>query len=274
MPEFTRDGATIHYTDTGIPHDRPGAATIFFGHGLLFGGWMFGHQIASLKNDYRCVAIDWRGQGASSAPAGGYDMDTLAGDAMALIGELGVGPVHYVGLSMGGFIGQRIAARHPELVRSLTLLDTSSGPEDPDKVRQYRLMGAAYRVVGIGPLRKAVLPLMFGPDFLADPANRPLLGDWEQRLRSCPRAGIARAVKGVADRASVESEVGSITVPTLVIVGADDAATPPPKSRRIAELIPGARLEQVSHCGHSATVEQPETVTGLIREFLDSTARR
>ncbi|MCX6479110.1 MAG: alpha/beta hydrolase [Mycobacterium sp.] len=161
MAEFTRDGATIHYTDTGIPRDRPGAATIFFGHGLLFGGWMFGPQIASLKNDYRCVAIDWRGQGASSAPAGGYDMDTLAEDAIALIGELGVGPVHYVGLSMGGFIGQRIAARHSELVRSLTLLDTSAGPEDPDKVRQYKLMGAAYRFVGIGPLRKAVLPLMF-----------------------------------------------------------------------------------------------------------------
>jgi 3-oxoadipate enol-lactonase len=274
MAEFTRDGATIHYTDTGVPHDRPGAATLFFGHGLLFGGWMFGPQIASLKNDYRCVAIDWRGQGASSAPDGGYDMDTLADDAMALIGELGVGPVHYVGLSMGGFIGQRIAARHCELVRSLTLLDTSAGPEDPDKVRQYKLMGAAYRFVGIGPLRKAVLPLMFGPDFLADPANAPLLSDWEQRLRGCRRAGIARAVKGVADRASVESEIGSITVPTLVIVGADDAATPPPKARRIAELIPGARLEQVSHCGHSATVEQAETVTGLIREFLDSTTRR
>ncbi len=274
MAEITRNGATIHYTDTGIPRDRPGAATVFFGHGLLFGGWMFGPQIGSLKNDYRCVAIDWRGQGASSAPADGYDMDTLADDAMTLIGELGVGPVHYVGLSMGGFIGQRIAARHPELVRSLTLLDTSAGPEDPDKLRRYKLMGAAYRLVGIGPLRKAVLPLMFGPDFLADPVSAPLLQDWEQRLRDCRRAGIARAVKGVADRASVESEIGSITIPTLVIVGDDDVATPPAKARRIAELIPGARLEQVSHCGHSATVEQPETVTGLIREFLDTTARR
>lgn len=165
MPDFTRDGATIHYTDTGIPTDRPQAATIFFGHGLLFGGWMFGPQIAALKSDYRCVAVDWRGQGASSAPGGGYDMDTLAADAMALISDLGVGPVHYVGLSMGGFIGQRIAARHSALVRSLTLLDTSAGPEDPDKVSQYKLMATAYRFVGIGPLRNRVLPLMFGPTF-------------------------------------------------------------------------------------------------------------
>jgi pimeloyl-ACP methyl ester carboxylesterase len=91
--------------DTGPPGDRPEAATVLFGHGLLFSAWMFHHQIAALRAQFRCVAIGWRGQGESSASNGGYDMDTLTADALALIGLLGVAPVHDVGLSMGGFVG-------------------------------------------------------------------------------------------------------------------------------------------------------------------------
>lgn len=271
MAEFRRGDAVIHYTDSGLPEGRPDAETVFFGHGLLFSGWMFGPQIADLSADYRCVTIDWRGQGGSSACARGYDMDTLSADAVALITHLGVAPVHYVGLSMGGFIGQRIAARYPDLVRSLTLLDTSAGPEDPDKAGQYKMLGAIYRLTGIRPLRKKVMPLMFGPTFLADPAGAPVIGEWERRLGACRRAGISRAVRGVADRAPVESEIGSITAPTLIIVGADDAATPVHKSRRIAELIKDSRLEVIPDSGHTSTLEQPEAVTRLIRDFLTRT---
>ncbi len=270
MAEFHRDGALIHYTDTGAAEGRPDAPTVFFGHGLLFSGWMFHPQIEALRESYRCLTIDWRGQGGSSAVRHGYDMDTLAADAAALIGHLGLAPVHYVGLSMGGFVGQRIAARHPQLVRSLTLLDTSAGPEDPDKIGQYRKLGAIYRVTGVRPLRKKVLPLMFGPAFLADPANAALIAEWEQRLAQCRRAGISRAVRGVTDRAGVDAEIGSIPVPTLVLVGADDVATPVAKSQSIAAKIPGARLEVIPDCGHTSTLEQPARVSRLIREFLDS----
>lgn len=268
MPSFTRDGATIHYTDTGTPDGRPDAPTVFFGHSLLFSGWMFGPQIAALRSQYRCVAIDWRGQGDSSASKDGYDMDTLAQDAVALIGSLGVAPVHYVGLSMGGFIGQRIAARHGDLLRSLTLLDTSAGPEDPDKVGRYKLLARVYRLTGITPLRGAVLPLIFGPAFLADPTGKPVLDEWERRLRRCRRSGISKAVLGVANRTPVEDEIAAISVPTLVIVGANDVTIPPPEAQCIAERIPGARLEQIPACGHTSTLEQPDTVTGLLRDFL------
>lgn len=270
MAQFHRGDAVIHYTDTGLPDGRPDAGTVFFGHGLLFSGWMFGPQIADLSADYRCVAIDWRGQGGSAACARGYDMDTLAADAAALIRHLGVAPVHYVGLSMGGFVGQRIAARDPHLVRSLTLLDTSAGPEEPANARQYKLLAAVYRLTGIRPLRKSVLPLMFGPAFLSGPASAALRQEWERRLGRCPRSGISRAVRGVAERAGVEAEIGSITAPTLVVVGADDAATPVAKSRRIGELIPGSRVAVVPDCGHTSTLEQPAAITRLIRGFLST----
>jgi pimeloyl-ACP methyl ester carboxylesterase len=268
MPTFARDGATIHYTDTQAPADRPDVPTVFFGHGLLFSGWMYHPQIAALEDEYRCVAIDWRGQGESTATKDGYDMDTLADDAVALIEALGVAPVHYVGLSMGGFVGQRIAARRPELVRTLVLLDTSAGPEDPDKVKRYKLLGRIYRVTGMPPLRKAVLPILFGPSFLADPANKDVIDEWERQLKRRRRTGVSKAVMGVADRLPVENEIGRITAPTLVIVGADDAATPPHKSERIAEGIRGARLEQIPDCGHTSTLEQPGAVTRLLQNFL------
>ncbi|WP_156689431.1 alpha/beta fold hydrolase [Mycobacterium sp. Marseille-P9652] len=268
MPTFDRDSAAVHYTDTGSPPGDPRAATIFFGHGLLFGGWMFRAQVAALRDRYRCVTIDWRGQGDSAPAAGGYDMDTLTDDAGALIDVLGVGPVHYVGLSMGGFVGQRLAARRGELVRTLTLLGTSASPEDPDKARKYRLMASVYRLTGISPLRRAVQPLMFGPRFLADPGSQPVTDEWADRLRRCRRPATSKAVRAVADRRGIENELGRIAAPTLVIVGEDDAATPPPKSRRIAELIDGARLVQIPECGHSTALEQPERVSALLGEFV------
>jgi 3-oxoadipate enol-lactonase len=267
MPTFHRDGAAIHYTDTGAPAARPDAQTVLFGHGLLFSGWMFHRQIAALETEFRCIAIDWRGQGDSTAKRG-YDMDTLTADALALIGQLDIAPVHYVGLSMGGFVGLRIAARRPELIRSLTLLDTSAGPEDPDKVTRYKLLGLIYRLTGVSPLRNTVAPLMFSPATLNDPVKRQMIDEWEGRLKQRKRSGVSKAVMGVANRLPVEDEIARIAAPTLVIVGADDVSTPPVKSQRIAERIPGARLEQIPDCGHSSTLEQPEVVTALLREFL------
>lgn len=266
MPRIDVNGATIAYTDTGAPTE--GAETIVFGHGLLLSGWMFHPQIEALRSRYRCIAIDWRGQGDTPATLDGYDMDTLAADAVALITTLGVAPVHWVGLSMGGFVGQRIAARHGELLRSLTLLDSSAEVEDPEKVGRYRLMALMYRVTGPVPLRRAVAPLMFGKTSTADPNSKALIDEFVQRLNRCDRAGIAKAVRGVTDRAPVVNEIPAITVPTLVAVGAEDVATPPAKSQLIASLIPGARLEVIPAAGHSSTLEQPDAVSALLSEFL------
>jgi pimeloyl-ACP methyl ester carboxylesterase len=108
------NGAQLHYSDVGS-----GQRTVVFGHGLLWSGEMFTPQIDALSDRFRCVAVDWRGQGRSAVTDSGYDMDTLTEDLAALIEHLGIAPVDYVGLSMGGFIGMRLAARHPELVRSL-----------------------------------------------------------------------------------------------------------------------------------------------------------
>lgn len=268
MPTLTRGAALIHYTDTGAPPEKPDAPTIVFGHGLLFSGWMFEPQVKALAHEFRCVTVDWRGQGESNAPAGKFDMDTLSLDAIALIEHLDVGAVHYAGLSMGGFVGMRIAARRPELLRSLTLLDTSAGPEDPDKVSRYRLLARVYRLIGIKPVKKQVLPIMFAPSSLADPAFAAVVDEWVARLAKAKRSGMTKAIHGVTDREPIEGELGAVTAPTLVIVGQQDAATPVHKAELIAARIDRARLEIVEACGHSSSVEQPARISQLIGDFV------
>ncbi len=268
MPTIYIRGMVIGYTDTGAPDGMPDAPVVVFGHGLLFGGWMFRPQIEALRDQYRCVTIDWRGQGETPATPGGYDMDTLTADAVGLIAALGVAPVHWVGLSMGGFVGQRVAARHGELLRSLTLLDTSAGAEDPVKARERGRLAWFQLLFGIKPVLGKVKPLLFGSAFLADRANEDVLAEWLRRLRRSPRSAIRKAVLGVAGRSAVDAEIGGITAPTLVVVGADDRATPPAHAERIAALIPGARLRVVADCGHSCTLEQPTAISGLLAEFL------
>jgi 3-oxoadipate enol-lactonase len=268
MPQLHVDGATIHYTDTGAPRERPDAPTVVFGHGLLFSGWMFRAQVDALRTQYRCVTIDWRGQGATPATRGGHDMDTLTGDAVAVIESLGVGAVHYVGLSMGGFVGMRIASRHGHLLRSLALLDTSADPEPRFSAVKDIAMAGVYPFVGVEPLMPFVRPIMFGPAFRRGQGSKPIVAEFRERLGQGDRWGISKAVFAVARRKPIYDELDKIGVPTLVIVGADDRATKPDKARRIAARIPNARLEVVPDSGHSSTVEQPAAITALLEKFL------
>jgi pimeloyl-ACP methyl ester carboxylesterase len=268
MPTIDVRGTAISYTDTGAPAGRPDATAVVFGHGILFGGWMFRSQVEALRDRYRCVTIDWRGQGDTPSAPAGFDMDSLTGDAVGLIDALGLAPAHWVGLSMGGFVGQRIAARHGDRLRSLTLLGTSADT-DPPATRLEETLLAWFQVpFGITPLLGKVRPLMFGPAFLADPASAGVVEEWLRRLRATPRSATRKAVLGVVGRAAVAGEIGRITLPTLVAVGADDQTMPPARSERIAALIPGARLRVVADCGHSSVLEQPDVVSRLLAEFL------
>jgi 3-oxoadipate enol-lactonase len=270
VPVVRLDDAEVHITDTGPPPGRPDAPAVVFGHGLLFSGQMFAPQVAALRDDFRCVTVDWRGQGDSPAAPDGYDMDTLLGDLVGVLDHLGLGAVHYVGLSMGGFVGMRLAARRPERVRTLTLLDTSAGPEDRLNTVRYRLMAGVYGLVGIGPLRRPVTRIMFGRTFLAGPRAEDVVRDWAAVLARNDRAGTRRAIRGVTDRSAVTPELPRISAPTLVVVGDEDVATPLDKAEAVADAIPGAQLVVVDGAGHSSTIEAPEAVSRLLRTFLDA----
>jgi pimeloyl-ACP methyl ester carboxylesterase len=264
MPFLQVNDTQLYYEDTG-----PGESgeTIVFSHGLLWNTELFSHQIQALKGRYRCISWDHRGQGRSAPDRRNcIGMELVWQDAVALLEALAPGPVHFCGLSMGGFVGMRMAARRPDLLRSLLLLETSADPEPEENVGRYRLLTMATRALGPGAVAPRVMPILFGKTFLEDPGQAAQRARFVEVLSA--RRDIWRAVNGVIDRAGVRGELGRIHAPTLILVGDEDVATTPAKARRIHEKIAGSRLVEVRGAGHSSSVEQPGAVTGAIEEFL------
>lgn len=263
MPIMRVNGAGLYYEEHGTSSE-----TIVFAHGLLWSCRMFDKQVAVLKDRYRCVAFDFRGQGQSEVTRDGYDMETLYEDAAALIEALGCAPCHFLGLSMGGFIGLRLAARRTELVKSLMLLETSADAEPSENIPKYKQLNLVARWLGLGLMVDRVMPIMFGQKFLTDSARAEERREWRQRMSSNHRLGITRAVTGVIARKSVQDEIGKIRVPTLIIVGDQDVATVPANSQRLHEGIAGSQLVIIPGAGHTSTVEEPIAVNAAISEFL------
>jgi 3-oxoadipate enol-lactonase len=262
------NGTTLHVEDSG-----PGSSgeTIVFSHGLLWDTSLFAAQIAALRSRYRCIAWDHRGQGKSAADHRScFGMELVAQDAIALLEALDVGPVHFCGLSMGGFTAMRVAARRPDLVRSLLLLETSADEEPGANVARYRMLVRVVKVVGPSLIGGRIAPIMIGRTTMADPARRQEVATYIATMTQ--RRDIWRAVNGVIDRAPIHAELGRIATPTLVVVGDEDTATPLAKAERIVAAIRGAALEVIPRAGHSSTVEQPALVTAAIERFLGARA--
>lgn len=263
MPGIRVNGVSLHYEEQGSSGE-----TIIFVHGLLMNHHMFDAQIDALKATYRCVAFDLRGQGASEVTRSGYDMDNLTKDTAELIETLDCGPCHFVGLSMGGFIGMRLAIHYPQLLRSLSLLETSADPEPEENVNGYRLMAYVGRVFGFRPLTQRLSRILFGRDFLTDAAKKETLNHWQQQLSNNHRAGSSRAAMGVISREGVYQDLGEIKTPTLVVVGDQDVATTTEKARRIHEAIEHSKLEIIAGAGHSSSIEKPDQVTQVLKKFI------
>lgn len=265
MPKMFVNGAELYYEEHGA-----GSETIVFGHSLLFSGRMFDNQVNALKDRYRCLTFDFRGQGRSEVTPNGYDMDTLYEDAAELIERLDRAPCHFLGFSTGGFVGMRLAFRRPELVQSLMLVDTSADPEPEENLSKYRLLSFIVRWIGPWAVANNVMPIMFGQKFLSDPARAELREEWRQHFVANHRIGVTRAVKGVITRQGVYHELDKIRVPTLIIVGEHDVATVPAKSERMHARIPDSRLVSIPNAGHMTPVEEPEAVNAALEEFLSS----
>jgi len=263
MPFLTLNGVTLHYTDEG-----QGPETILFSHGLLFSGDMFEAQVAALRDRYRCITYDHRGQGKSEVSESGYDIDTLTDDAEALIAALQIAPCHFVGLSMGGFVGMRLGFRKPELLKSLILIETSADPEPEENHGRYGMLNFIARWFGLGVVVGKVMPILFGKTFLKDSTKAEERKRWRRKIAAGNRIGITRAVKGVIKRNGVADEISGIAVPTLILIGDEDVATTPDKSDRMHARIPQSQLVPVPQAGHSSTIEQPEFVSNAIRTFI------
>lgn len=261
MPQIKINGFGLFYTEQGS-----GDETIVFGHGLLMDNSMWNSVAPQFADRYRVICFDFRGQGNSEDPGRNFSIDSLVEDTAALIQAVSQQPVHYVGLSMGGMVGMPLAARHPKLVRSLVLLDTSAQAEPwPHKIK-YAAMTLIVKLFGVKPLVPSMLPLMFGKSFLHDSLNRELVSHWKQKLLALKKT-IVGPVSGVTKRRDVTQELVNIICPSLVLVGDEDQTTAVSCAENIAAHIAGSELEIIPKCGHSSALEKPEQVIALMKDF-------
>lgn len=263
MPTARVNGVELYYEECGR-----GEQTVVFAHGLLWSAKMYEAQLRALAADYRVIAWDHRGQGRSSGPdVRAHQIETCYHDALALLEHLQAAPCHFVGLSMGGFVGMRIAARHPSRLRSLSLLATAADAEPRAHLPRYRLLTAVTRRLGPRPVASQVLPIMFGPSFLADPARAAERERWRgELLRN--RRSIHRAVTGVIEREHCMDELTNIRCPVLVLHGDEDQAISRSRALATHERIADSRFVAIESAGHSMTIENPDAVTQALRDFF------
>jgi 3-oxoadipate enol-lactonase len=264
MPTIAVDGVELHYEERGA------GPPVIFAHGLLWSGAMFDAQTAALSSRFRCIAYDHRGQGRSASSLAPYDMEQLATDAATLIEKLGAAPCHFVGLSMGGFVGMRLAARRPELIRTLTLIETAADSEPRWNVPKYRAMALVGRYLGFGPLAGAVMRIMFGKSFLGDAARAAERERLRAELVALDPERTEAALDAVVRRRPILGELGRVAVPTLVLHGDEDRAIVLPRVQQMASAIAGARLVVIPRAGHTSSIEAHEAVTRELAAFLEA----
>lgn len=258
MERVQAGGAELAYVDSG-PRD---GEVFLLSHSLFFDHTMFDPLVAILNDaGYRTIAYDHRGQGASSSAASRDElsMDNLTEDAAALIETLQLGPVHAVGNSMGGFVTLRLAARRPELVRTVAALGSSCEEE-------YKLAEFAPLVEGLGqhggaPVVDVLLHIMFGDASLA--AGGPMIQQWREHM-SALGPSIGDCAHQVIHRTRIHEELADCTVPVLAIAGAEDHAYPQPISGRNIAEASGGTDATVAAAGHSVALEKPEEVAELL----------
>jgi pimeloyl-ACP methyl ester carboxylesterase len=265
MPSLSANGVSIHYVERGS-----GEQTIVFAHSFLVDHRQFEPQMAVLEKHYRIIAYDHRDHGKSSGASNQYTIDDLVQDAVAVIEHTQAKPCHFVGLSTGGFVGIRLLIRHPELLRSMVLMDTSAQSEPLLKRIKYKAMLAALAMVGVRPLMRSVMALMFGQTSLKDPSKAAMLREWRERIAAGNPAAIARFGRAIWSREDLLGMLHTVETPTLVVVGAEDRALPRALALRIANEIPGAQMEVVPLAGHLCTLERPDAVNTLLTSFIRS----
>lgn len=254
----------MYYTDSGS-----GSEIILFVHGLLFDQNMFRYQVEYfVQKGYRCIAYDLRGQGKSQVTAGRYDIEMLYNDTVELIKQLNIAPVHFTGISMGGFIGMRIAARNPVLLKSLILLETSADKE-PHKLK-YKLLVLIVKLFGTRPVTGPLMNVMLGKSFLNDKLKKAQREEIKNHFKNLPKT-VIKSAEAVIYRAPVYDELASIKLPVLIIAGDEDKATVPYYAERIYKQIMASRLVYINKAGHSSCLEEPEQINTQIALFLDNT---
>jgi 3-oxoadipate enol-lactonase len=253
--------------------DRGGGSPVLLVHGFPLDHSMWQGQITMLSKEHRVIAPDLRGFGSSGVTEGTVTMEQFADDLNDLLDALKISePVAFCGLSMGGYIGWQFFRRHRQRVSTLILCDTKAAADTSEAAENRHKLADRVLQEGAGVVADAMLPKLFAK---ATHERQPQMVAATQQvmLRTDPQ-GIAAALRGMAARPDSTGLLGDVDVPTLVIVGQEDAISPPDEMRSMAAAIPQAQFIDVPSAGHMAPLENAAAVSGAIERFLASEERR
>jgi len=257
MAYFEHEGCTLHYEEYG--HGAP----LILVHGLGSSTLDWEKQIPELSAHYRLIIPDVRGHGRSDKPRERYSIAGFAGDLIALIEHLNLGPAHVVGLSMGGMIGFQLAVDQPQLLKSLCIVN--SAPEvklrSADDYRQWFKRWSLMRLLSLGTIGKALGGRLF---------PKPEQGELRQKMAERWAKNDKRAYLASFDAIvgwGVQERLSRVTCPTL-IVSADRDYTPVALKEAYVKLLPKARLVVITDSRHATPLDQPHRFNQTLLEFL------
>jgi 3-oxoadipate enol-lactonase len=258
--KISANGIDINYSIEG---EGP---WVTLSHSLACDLRMWDEEAKRLSKRYKVLRYDTRGHGNTSAPAGAYTLDLLADDLQALLAALGVQSTHFVGLSMGGMIGQTYALKYPGNFRSLALCDTTSRyPAEAAGLWVDRIK--TVETQGMEPLVAPTLARWFTEPFRN---TRPDVVDRvANMIRSTPAPGYVGCCHAIP-KINLTARLREIRCPSLVIVGRDDAGTPVAMAEEIHQAMPGSKLVIIPDAAHLSNLEQPDAFNQALGDFIGS----
>jgi 3-oxoadipate enol-lactonase len=258
--KITANGISMNYQLEGPAN----ATVVTLSHSLATNLSMWDFQMPALTSRFRVLRYDTRGHGGTDAPEGPYSLEQLAEDVRALLHALGIPRTHFVGLSLGGMIGQILGLQYPRNLHSLVLCDTSSRvPPEAKPMWDERIHTA--RTQGMEPHVESTIGRWFTGPFrekhpeVVNPVRGMIRTTNPRGYIGCGQAIVAL---NLTDR------LPAISVPTLIIVGEDDPGTPVTASRTIHEKIKGSELVILKSASHLSNLEQVEAFNRAVMAFL------
>ena len=259
MPKIQANGIQLYYELAGPAR----APVVMLSNSLGTRLEMWDPQLPALAERYRVLRYDSRGHGRSDAPPGPYTIDMLAEDALGLLDALDIERAHFCGLSKGGMVGQVLGARHGARLITLALCSTAAHMPARE-LWEERIRIATGQ--GMAALADAVVERWFTESFRREPSIA--VDRVRQMIIETPPHGYAACCAAIRDM-DLRELIAAIRLPTLVVVGANDPATPPERAREIQDRIPGAQLEVIPDAAHLVNIEQDVAFDAALASLLD-----
>ena len=250
------NGTELYYEITG----KEGAPWLVLSHSLACTARMWDPQVAAFKDRYCILNYDMRGHGKSAAPAGPYTLDMLADDVLGLMKHLGIERATFMGLSIGGMIGQTLALREPKRFDKMVLADTGH-TQPPEALKQWEERIRIAQTQGMKALVPSTMERWFTPAFRESPPAKAIA----RLIENTPVAGYVGCGQAIM-KLNTTARLKDIRLPVLAIAGEADPAAAGTKYG--GENIPGAKLVMLKQAAHIANIEQPEKFNQALRDFL------